>query len=82
MLCQLIQYLQSQTKKKSGKPHETTMNNQGGEPEWGSLAPVKYPSEARAVRVNNREVKQKCSKLLNFYVKNLLKFLRVPKRKK
>ena len=61
MLCQLIQYLQSQTKKKSGKPHETTMNNQGGEPEWGSLAPVKYPSEARAVRVNNREVKQKCS---------------------
>ena len=49
--------------KKSGKPHETTMNNQGGEPEWGSLAPVKYPSEARAVRVNNREVKQKCSNL-------------------
>ena len=58
MVCRLIHFLYYQTKKKSGKPHETTMNNQGGEPEWGSLAPVKYPSEARAVRVNNREVTQ------------------------
>ena len=45
---------------------EITMNDQGGEPEWGSLAPVKYPSEASAVRVNNREVNQIWSNLLNF----------------
>ena len=43
---------------KKQKPQETIMDIQGGEPEWGSLAPVEYPSEARAVRVHNREVNQ------------------------
>ena len=48
---------------KKQKPQETIMDIQGGEPEWGSLVPVEYPSEARAVRVHNREVNQIWSNL-------------------
>ena len=51
-----------------------------GESEWSLTVPAHYPSEARAVRVDSREINQIWYKL-NLICKNLLKFLRVPKRR-